>query len=362
MKIMIDSQDQTNTCSYATHTSPVRSNKRRIKRRGSITVLVALLMIAFVAMVAISIDTSYLHLSRTELRAATDAAAQAASVTLARSQDLTAACEAGMKIAKMNLVGGKPLVLNESNFIFGNSSRNDTGKFVFKPNETPYNGVKVIVDLSAGGSTSGVNLFFSELHGVKVFRPKQEAISTFLERDIVIVIDRSLSMKGQPYKDLCNSLDVFVETLGETSTEEYVGLASYAGTASVDVDYTTELAKIPDAARDLKLKSATSISAGMEAGFTIMQKGRSKLFVERAMVVMTDGIHNFGQNPIINAQEIAADGVTIHSITFGAEADTARMQEIANIGRGKYLHADNSAELKEAFRDIALTLTTMITE
>lgn len=359
---MIDLQAQTSSCSSAAHTSLIRSNKRRIKRRGAMAVLVAALMIAFVAMVAISIDTAYLHLSRTEMRAATDAAAQAASVTLARSQDVTAARDAGMKIAQKNLVGGKPLVLNQSNFIFGNSSRNDKGKFVFTPNKTPFNGVKVIVDLSAGGSTSGVNLFFSELHGVKVFQPKQEAISTYLERDIVIVIDRSGSMEGQKYIDLCTSLDVFVETLGETITKEYLGLASYDSTASIDVGYTTELAKIPAAARARSPGSGTSISAGMAAGFSIMQTGRSKLFVDRAMVVMTDGQHNEGQDPIINAAQIAADGITIHSITFGAGADKARMQQIANMGRGKYLHADNSAELKEAFKDIALALTTMITE
>jgi len=355
-------QAQTNTSNHSAHLSASRNNRRLTKRRGTVSVLVAVLMIAFVAMVAISIDTAYLHLSRTELRAATDAAAQAASVTLARSQDVTQARDAGVAVAQKNLVGGKPLVLNQSNFIFGNSSRNDTGKFVFIPGKTPFNGVKVIIDLSAGGSTSGVNLFFSELHGVKVFQPKGEAISTYLERDIVLVIDRSGSMAGQKYIDLCDSLDIFVAILDETITKEFVGLASYDSTATVDVGYTTDLKQVPAAARSRSPGTGTSISGGMAAGFTIMQTGRSKLFVERAMVVMTDGQHNEGQDPIINANQIAADGVTIHAITFGAGADKSRMQQIADIGRGKYLHADNSVELKEAFRDIALTLTTMITE
>lgn len=359
---MIKLQLQTNDSNSNAHIFKSRCTKQRLERRGAVSVLVAALMIAFLAMVAISIDTAYLHLSRTELRAATDAAAQAASVTLARSQDVTMARDAGMVIAKKNFVGGKPLVLNQANFIFGNSSRNSSGKFVFTPNQTPFNGVKVIVDLSAGGSTSGVNLFFSEFHGVKVFQPKQEAISTYLERDIVVVIDRSGSMAGQKYADLCASLDVFVATLNETITKEHLGLASYDSIASVDVGYTTDLEKIPAAARAKTPGSGTSISAGMEAGFTIMQTGRSKLFVERAMVVMTDGQHNTGQDPIINANQIAADGATIHTITFGDGADKSRMQKIADIGKGKYLHADNSVELKEAFRDIALALTTMITE
>lgn len=331
-------------------------------RRGTVTVLVAALMIGFVAMVAISIDMAYLHMARTELRAATDAAAKAASVTLSQTQDITAARNSGIQVASQNSIGGKPLVLSNSNFIFGNSSRNANGKFSFTPGKTPFNGVRVIAELGKNSSTGGVDLFFGNLHGVKAFETRQEAISTYLERDIVVVIDRSGSMSGQKYKDLCDALAIFVATVQETPTKEFMGLASYSSGASIDQGYTLDLGLIPGKAKKLKVDGSTSISAGIDAGYQIIQTGRSKLFVERTMVVMTDGQHNTGREPIIPARTVAADGVTIHTITFGAGADKSRMSQIAAVGRGRHLHADNGAQLKAAFRDIALTLSTMLTQ
>lgn len=332
------------------------------QRRGTVTILVAALMIGFVALTAVSIDMAYLHMSRTELRAATDAAAKAASVTLSQTQDINAARAQGIRVAGMNSIAGKPLVLNSSNFIFGNSSRNQNGKFSFTPGKSPFNGVRVVSELGKNSASGGVDLFFGNLHGVKVFETRQEAISTYLERDIVLVIDRSGSMSGQKYRDLCDAIAIFVATVEETPTKEFMGLASYSSTASVDQGYTLDLKLIPGKARSLPVNGMTSISAGIDAGNQILQTGRSKLFVERTMVVMTDGQHNTGREPIIPARSIAADGVTIHAITFGAGADKSRMSQIAAVGRGRYLHADNGAQLKAAFRDIALTLSTMLTQ
>jgi hypothetical protein len=37
------------------------------------------------------------------------------------------------------------------------------------------------------------------------------------------------------------------------------------------------------------------------------------------------------------------------------------MKKVAQIGGGRYLHADTGTELKNAFKEIALTLTTILT-
>lgn len=76
---------------------------------------------------------------------------------------------------------------------------------------------------------------------------------------------------------------------------------------------------------------------------------------------MTDACHNVGDDPITSANFVAADGATIHAITFGTGADKSRMQKVAKIGGGRYLHADTGTELKTAFKEIALTLTTILT-
>lgn len=339
----------------------VESGQRRQRRRGTVLVLMAVLMSALALTVALSIDIAYIHVSKMELRAATDVAARAASVTLASTQDLKLATERGRAVAGMNKVGGLPLALQDANFVYGNSSRNASGSFVFVPGKTPYNGVKVNVDLGSGLMAGAIKPFFKEIHGVSGIAAKQEAIATYLERDIVLVIDRSGSMGGKPFQDLCDAVQIFLDTLKESEVKEYVGLASYSSASSIDSGFTQELDNINTKTRGLQISGGTNIGAGITSGYEIIKTGRSKLFVDRTIVLMTDGCHNFGVDPLTAAKVVAADGVTIHAITFGAGADKSRMQKVAQLGGGRFLHADTGTELKAAFREIALTLTTILT-
>jgi len=80
------------------------------------------------------------------------------------------------------------------------------------------------------------------------------------------------------------------------------------------------------------------------------------------MIVLTDGLQNRGRPARLAASDEAAKGTIIHAITFGTDADKSTMQEVATIGGGRYFHADNGAQLRQVFTEIALTLSTIITE
>ncbi len=144
------------------------------------------------------------------------------------------------------------------------------------------------------------------------FEPQAQATATFLNRDVMLVVDRSGSMLGTKFSDLTAAIAVFTTTLRTTNAEEFVGLVSYSDTASIDVPLTPDLAQIVSAVARLPVFGATSISRGMDAGFTNFGTGRSRRFVDRTMIVMTDGVHNSGPDPIGSARRIAADGITIH--------------------------------------------------
>ena len=77
---------------------------------------------------------------------------------------------------------------------------------------------------------------------------------------------------------------------------------------------------------------------------------------------MTDGLHNRGPRATRLPATWRQDGVTIHTITFGSDADRLRMEEVAAIGGGRHFHADNGLELEQVYREIALTLSTMMTQ
>ena len=331
-------------------------------RRGAMLVLIAIMLIGFMVAVAFSVDIAQMHLTRSELRAATDAASKAAAQTLSTTLDTNAAIARGRAIAAQNTVNGEPLLLDPTDFTFGRSEEQPSGKFHFAASGTPRNSVAVNGRRTFGSPSGPVPLFFGNIFGVQFFEPTSTATATYIERDIVLVVDRSGSMQGQKITDLANAINTFTATLGQTPVDEKVGLASYNDRATEDVSLTENLGLISDAMANLPVGGFTSISRGMLAGKRIMERSRDAGFVERTLIVMTDGRHNRGPEPRSVAQQLAADDVQIHTITFGADADIPRMREVATIGRGRHFHALTGDELREIYREIALTLSTLMTE
>lgn len=349
-----------------TETPFTRSNRSHPRagrrRRGAMLVLIVVMMVAFMVAVAFSVDIAQMHLSRTELRSATDAASKAAAATLAETLNVNQAIARGQQIAAANTVNNEPLLLAPGDFSFGRSTEQANGKFAFTSGGRPQNSVVVNGRRTTDSRSGPVPLFFGNIYGVEFFEPVVTAAATYIERDIVLVVDRSGSMAGAKYNGLIAAIDVFVATLNTTPVDESVGLASYSEFATEDVPLTENLIAISDGMRSLPIGGFTSISRGMEAGERLMDSSRDADFVERTLIVMTDGRHNRGPEPRGVARRLAADDVTIHTITFGSDADRARMREVATIGGGRHFHADNAAQLSQVYREIALTLNTVMTQ
>jgi Mg-chelatase subunit ChlD len=325
-------------------------------------IMIAFMLLVFLISVAFSIDIAQMHLARAELRTASDAAANAAATTLADTFDRNAAITRGQEIAAANRVNGSPLLLAPDDFDFGRSDRQASGKYQFTSGNTPINGVRVLGRRTDGSRSGAVPLLFGNVTGTPTFQPSMTATATYIERDITLVVDRSGSMSGRKFAELRAAINVFTAILTTTPVEEEVGLASYSDLASEDVQLTKRLSSINGAMTQLLTSGFTSISGGMSAGRSIARRGRPVEFVERTMIVMTDGMHNRGVEPRVIANQLASEKVTIHTITFGADADQSRMREVAEIGGGRHYHALSGAELQEVYREIALTLTTILTD
>ncbi|MEM9586673.1 MAG: pilus assembly protein TadG-related protein [Planctomycetota bacterium] len=106
-------------------------------------ILIAVMLVGFMVTVAFSVDIAQMHLSRTELRTATDAAAKAAAVELSQSLDTTQAIRRGREIAAANTVSGAPLNLVNADFQFGRAEEDASGRFNFDSGGTPRNSVRV---------------------------------------------------------------------------------------------------------------------------------------------------------------------------------------------------------------------------
>jgi len=326
-------------------------------------ILICVMIFAFLVTVAFSVDIAYMHLVKSELRSATDAAAKAAAEALARTQDLRQALDRGEAIALENRVANQGLLLRDGDFAFGRSEVNAAGKFVFALGGTPSNSVRVVAKRDRSSPLGSVPLFFGRIFNISSFEPEETATATYVQRDIVLVVDRSGSMlDDRKFEGLRAAVRIFNATLNSSPVQERVGLASYSTTATEDVELTDNLTLIDGAMARMPVNGFTNISGGIDAGGRVMSRGRSRQFVERTMIVLTDGIQNRGRPASLAAADEAAQGTVIHAITFGFDADRRVMQEVARIGNGRYFHANDNSQLAQVFREIALTLSTILTE
>ncbi len=370
---------------------------RSAARQGAMLVMIALCLPLCLIMAAFAIDVAWMQLVRTELRTSTDAAARAGAKQLSLSQSIASARDTAKVTAAKNLVAGSPLLLADSDITFGNGYQaNEAARFKFTPGSAKPNAVQVVGRRNKGSLTGPVDLFFSGVIGVRQFQPVETATSTQLDRDICLVVDRSGSMMwtltgsqlppgapdcGPPdptlsrWGALNSALGAFLDELDATPQDEHVALCSYSSNtkecgftyhiSDVNSDLVSDYSAIRSTMADLSsrpVKGSTSISAGIEAGLTVMTGPKIRPFAVKTMIVMTDGIHNLGPEPIIPAKKAAKLGIVIHTITFSSDADIARMEAVAAATGGQHFHAPTFEDLKKIFQQIASTLPVLLTD
>jgi Ca-activated chloride channel family protein len=369
--------------------------RRRAARRGTVLVLVAFLMIVLAGLAAFSINVVFMETTRTELRAACDAAAKAAIVQLGSTQSESSARAFAQNIASRNSVAGQPLSLTNSQIVFGNAARDASGKFIFTPNAYPLNSARVNADVQ-------VNMLVRGLLSTNGFRPTMTSTAARIDHDICLVLDRSASMAfdlsnkefqypsdrssgttfqnyflppsptGSRWKMLSDAVGVFVTTLQTRQLNAQVAVVTYSENftfgeysstrASKDVSLTKDYTKVTTAMTNWgkeELLGDTNIEAGLTLGRQTLTGTGSRKTAQRTLILLTDGVPTAG-NTDLGAQALAArTGARIitHTIAFGGQAsiaaNKARLQAAADKGNGKFYLAPSSSELTSCFRAIA---------
>lgn len=386
---------------------PDPSSKRRRKnatpakhRRGAIAVLVGLLSVVFLSSVVLSVDVAYMQLCRTRLRSATDAAARAAGEALSRAQDLEASRQAAKDIAQANLVAGTPLLLDDSDVVFGNSAQQQGGSWSFTAGGEPINAVRVNGRRTRSAPAGSIPTLFGKVFNVLDFEPTQLATVVRLDRDICIVVDRSSSMKlyltdtaptmstgdsrfCQPpdmaqsrWGALSLAFDRFIDALETTPQSEYMSLVSYgsggtwcgytnyAATTNQGLsEYYSDATSAMSNLSSSKFNGATNIAAGIDEGIEVLTDPQlARPYAAKTMVLMTDGHYTQGAKPSTVAPEALEHDIVIHTVTFGNGADQDEMRAVAEATGGNFYHAPDAQTLQDVFEEIALTLPVMFTD
>lgn len=356
-------------------------------------VLVVILLPALFALSALAINIAQMESANTEIQVAVDAAVRAAGRTYAVTGDQEEALLAAQEAAARNPIGEFVLPITGADLEFGISDRSNPGDpYTFTPASSG-NAVRLTTTtLSTGGAAiPPVFPFFGSSFEI---RPLRSAVSTQGVIDISLVIDRSGSMayhsseiaeyppapmnapegwafgdavpSGSRWIDLLGAVRTFIGELGVTPTQEQLALSVYNHNAETKQSLSTEYQLVIDelAAISLNFESGgTNIGGGMYKGLSaVNDPSAARQHASKVIVLMTDGVHNYGTDPVSAAYSVANSGVTLFAITFSDEADQSKMQRVAEICGGKHFHAITATQLQQAFRDIAKRLPTLLTK
>jgi len=191
-----------------------RRRARQLKkqnRRGSVTIMAAVLLVALMAMMAFSIDTGYVANSRIELKRAVDAGALAGGAGLADGK--SDALELAFDYVARNPVAGRALERSEVDVDFGEW---DTDTRTFHPTGSEPSAIRVVA------TRKDAPYFFGRTMGYEDFDITDEAIASYQPRDMMLVLDYSASMNDdselchirQPELDVVDNLRLIYRELG----------------------------------------------------------------------------------------------------------------------------------------------------
>ncbi len=343
-----------------------------------------------------AINISYMKQTRTELRIATDAASRAGGRMLSLSGEKDQVRLFARDAASRNRVAGEPLELAAADFEFGRSNRSGiNARYEFIPDNTLHNpnALRLTGRRTNGSQSGAISLFAPNVLGIGSFETSHSAVSTQIELDICMVIDRSGSMAyaddeesgvifpppnapagwdfGDPipadsrWNDAIAAATAFLDEMAATPLEEYVALVTYSDNSNIDVNLTSNYSNIVNGLTTHSSSFAggsTNIGGGIIKGINSFSNGFERPWATKVIILLTDGIHYTGTRPSSAAYAVRRQDVIIYAVTFSNEADEASMQQVATRTGGFHVHANDRSGLVRAFRDIANQLPTLLTQ
>lgn len=341
--------------------------KRTPNRNGTFAVLFAVLLPVLIIFLGFSVDYAHMQRTRNELRTVADLAAKSAASTLARTEgDQGAAWAAAVDVALANQVGGLPLKLESADVVFGRSTRTNN-LWSFTAGASPPNSVRVIADRSSTSPDGAIPLFFGRFYGQNEFNSVQTATASFVDVDILLVLDRSGSMT-QPisgtsgttvtrWQALDDAVTLFINKIDATPARERVGLITFSDAATMDAAASSFLSPLRSALTSLN-SAGQSGTTNIYDGLTVARNhfnAVSPPVRSRFMILLTDGSYNTGGDPTPVATLCGNDNIVIHTITFSDEANQADMEIVADEGGGGHYHAPDADTLETIFDRLAGT-------
>ena len=172
--------------------------------------------------------------------------------------------------------------------------------------------------------------------------------------DVILVIDRSGSMSGQPMVDAQNAAITFVQKMNLTTDQISVVSFASAGDGRIDQPLTQNTALLEQKIRTLYADGMTDIAEGLDLAESELKSVRHRTSNAPVIVVLSDGAHNNGGDLFSTADRIKQQGIRIVAVGLAA-VDEYQLRGIASSATD-YYYAPTSTGLATIYQSIAQTV------
>jgi hypothetical protein len=218
------------------------------------------------------------------------------------------------------------------------------------PQPQPDNPASAPVDVACGvGPRTSTGLIYAT-----VSVRGRPATGTLAPLNVSLVLDRSGSMSGDPFRNMLLAAEAFVTQLRDGDRVSVVAFSDgvFEAVPPVVIDPNTRNLAIASI-RALGVGGGTYFSGGLLAGLAEVFSAFAEWQVNQ-VILFSDGQPNIGITSSAELARIAARaaerGVGVSTIGFGMEHDELLMQGIADASGGNYYYVDSPADMSGIFQ------------
>ncbi|CAB1075046.1 hypothetical protein D1AOALGA4SA_2866 [Olavius algarvensis Delta 1 endosymbiont] len=172
--------------------------------------------------------------------------------------------------------------------------------------------------------------------------------------DMVIVLDRSGSMKGRKIADARRAV---LKLLSDLTAKDRFALVTYSDGAQIPAALQTvtpvNRQHMASAVNAVRVGGGTNLGAGLQAGIELLRSSKRGSNAAK-VILLSDGLANQGIVDLQALGGIAAAAVegefAVSTVGVGAEFNEHLMTAIANRGTGSYYYLENPAAFAEVFQ------------
>jgi tight adherence protein B len=227
--------------------------------------------------------------------------------------------------------------------------------FITKADFSNYPKVEVHINFKEGSELEALNLTQEDFtvleNGEEVRDFSIKGLSEIIDPiGVVLLLDTSGSMEGQPIEDAASSALLFMDEM--RSIDEF-SVVSFADEVTVHSSFTSDRKKLRDSILQIETMGDTSLFDGV---FTASDQFKDRDDIKyRYIILLSDGMDTASRYTLKDAiNKALQEEVSIYSIALlSSEFNPDNIRNISESTGGEMLEAASSSDLKELYKTIS---------